>query len=84
MEIPAMEQFVNPHLVDTIPTEPGLYLYVREEQKIEPYPIIELVEIRLDEDNDLIGDSDNWVTWLPIALVEKEMPGSWSKKISFE
>lgn len=79
-----MEQFVNPYLVETIPTEPGLYLFVRKEQGMKSYTIVDLVEIRLDEDNELIGDSDNWFDWLPISQVQKDMPGKWSKKISFE
>lgn len=81
MDIKALNEFVIPYLVPDIPTEPGLYLYLRNNQKGSNK--VDIVEIRLEK-GFLIAESDNWDSYLPVNAITKYYPGKWSKKIYFE
>lgn len=65
---------------DKVPSEEGLYLFIREEQESPDYPFVDLVELTF-QFGQLIADSDYWITYFPIEMVGK---GKWSKKIKFE
>lgn len=83
MEPKAIEEFITPVLLNEVPTEPGLYLYIQTEQQDEKYPLVDLVEVRYEKSS-LIADSDHWETYLPVKAINKYYPGKWSKKIYFE
>ena len=83
MEPKAIEEFIAPVLLNEVPTEPGLYLYIQTKQENDRYPFIDLVEIRYEKSS-LIADSDHWETYLPVKAINKYYPGKWSKKIYFE
>ena len=83
MELKAIEEFITPVLLNEVPTEPGLYLYLQTKQENKNSPIVDLVEVRYEKSS-LIADSDNWDSYLPVKAINKYYPGKWSKKIYFE
>ena len=70
---------------DTIPNEPGLYLFCREKELEDDYPIVHLVGINLDTKLGLCVDSDTWKTWFTLEYFNslEENNGKWSKRILF-
>lgn len=87
MELEALREFVNPYLTDNIPTEPGLYLFLHNEEisnaETCKYPLVTLVEVRFYK-KELIADSDNWETYVSLKRMKDIIGvGRWSTKIKF-
>ena len=75
--------YVKPYLTEELPSIPGLYLYVKEEQD-SLYYYVDFVNVNFRKDlNCLVADSNTWYTYFPVHHVEKEVgPGKWTKQIT--
>lgn len=91
METQAFEKFVKPYLTDKLPSEEGIYLFVKfitDEEGDEDYNRIEidLVDV-VEYAGDLYADSESWPTYYNINYVgiyEGQFFHSWSNKINFK
>lgn len=84
METIAISQFMCGRIASSIPQKEGLYLYIKDYEHVNEdlydNPQVCVVEVRWYMDT-LIADSDSFFTYLPVEMVDKEIPGLWTVKL---
>lgn len=83
MEIRAFEKFVKPYLTDEIPSEEGLYFFVKY---VDGEAEVDLVDI-IEDRGILTADSESWATYYDVhgvGIYEGRFPYKWSQKLNFK
>lgn len=70
-----------PNWSESLPTEPGLYVFMESDQVLQNYPLVHLVSVEEEPAGFLAADCDDWHTWYP--LIDFPYTGLWSPVIQF-